>query len=489
MVFLVFEFSSFAFAAEKKAFDQEEISAAIDEIVQYIYKNYEDMELTEWQIIGMIGADMEVPEKAYQGLEEYLKDQGGYFRKITDYAKLAIAVMALNKDPRNVAGYDIIEKIYNNENMTLQGTNGPIFSLIALDVWGNPIPNDALWSRERLLEYILNQQNADGSFSLTPSEASDIDITAMAIQALVKYKEKPEVQRVIDKAVDFLSKNQSEDGGFLTWGDVTSESICQTIIALTALGVDPAKDSRFVKEGNLLSKLFSFKEADGSFSHIQGLGPDDMATEQALVALAAYKRFLEGKSWIYDLKEDETPLPEEDVSFADMDKASQWAREYIEKAKKYGLMQGKGEKLFEPKQNITRAEFATLLGRLLKLEPSTKASQKFTDVRPDSWYYGYVMKCYEEGIIFGKSEKEFKPNDYITREEMAVMFQRALALNTQEDIAVKDIQEVSSWALPAIKAVMANQIMMGDNGVFSPKQKVTREMAAAVIVRVYERGE
>jgi hypothetical protein len=72
---------------------------------------------------------------------------------------------------------------------------------------------------------------------------------------------------------------------------------------------------------------------------------------------------------------------------------------------------------------------------------------------------------------------------------MAVMFQRALSLKSGEDVLVKDIQEVSSWAVPAIKAVVTNQIMMGDNGVFSPKQKVTREMAATVIVRVFERGE
>jgi len=380
MLFLVFQFSSFAFAEEKTSFSLQEISAAIDEIIQYIYKNNEDLELTEWQIIGMTGAGIDVPEKAYENLEEYLKEQDGYFRKITDYAKLAMAVVALNRDPRNVAGYDIIEKIYNNENMTLQGSNGPIFSLMALDAWGCSIPEDALWTREKLLDYILNQQNADGSFSLTSGEKSDIDLTAMAIQGLVGYKEKPEVLGVIEKAVDFLSKNQSADGGFLTWGDVTSESISQTIIALTALGIDPAKDSRFVKDGNLISKLFSFKEADGGFSHIQGLGPDDMATEQALVALVAYKRFLEGKGWIYDMKKDmqeeEAPLPEEDVSFADMDKVSQWAKEYIEKG-----------------------------------------------------------------------------------------------------------------THPVIKAVMANQIMMGDNGVFSPRQKVTREMAAAAIVRVYERGE
>ena len=107
-------------------------------------------------------------------------------------------------------------------------------------------------------------------FPLTYGEASDIDITAMTLQTLSRYQENPGVITAIENAVDFLSQKQSDDGGYTAWGDVSSESISQTIIALTALEIDPAEDFRFVKDGNLISKLFSFKEADGGFSHIQG---------------------------------------------------------------------------------------------------------------------------------------------------------------------------------------------------------------------------
>lgn len=489
MVFLVCQFSCCAFAAEKTSISEQEISDAIDEIVKYIYENNKELELTEWQIIGMTAAGIEVPEKCYEDLEEYVKAHEGIFRKITDYAKLAMATVALNHDPRDVSGYDIIEKIYNNDNMTLQGTNGPIFALIALDACSYSIPNDALWTREKLLDHILNQQNLDGGFSLTYGEISDIDLTAMAIQALSRYQENPEIAAAIERAIEFLSQKQSADGGYTAWGDSSSESISQTIIALSALGIDPLKDLRFVKDGNLISKLFSFREADGGFSHIEGEGTNDMATEQALVALAAYKRFLDGKSWIYHMEKEKETFPDDNVSFVDINNASEWAKEYIGKAKKYGLMEGKGHNRFEPKENITRVEFAALLGRLLKLDENNKAQQVFTDVKPDSWYFGYVMKCYEEGIITGKTEDKFMPNDYITREEMAIMLQRALSLETVEDVMLKDIQEASQWAVQGIKAVVGNQIMIGDNGVFSPKQNVTREMAATVIVRVFERGE
>jgi len=478
------------FAEEKTGFSVHEISDEINEIISHISKD-RSQEYTEWQIIGMKAAEIEIPAKSYEYLEEYLRENEGNFRKITDYAKLAMAVAALDRNPRNVAGYDVLEKIYNNTNMTLQGTNGPIFALIALDACNVQVPNDALWTKEKLLQYILNQQNPDGGFSLVYGETSDIDLTAMAIQALSRYQERPEVKTVIEKAIEFLSEKQSSDGGFTAWGDSSSESISQVIVALTALKIDPLKDSRFIKDGNLISKLFSFKEAGGGYSHIEGQGTDEMATEQALVALAAYKRFLEGKSWIYNIAitEEKTTDLNTNPSFEDISSASEWARQYIEKAKKYGLMEGKGQNRFEPKQNITRAEFAALLGRLLKLEGKSNGIPVFIDVQPDNWFYGYVMSCYEKGIINGKTQDKFLPHDYITREEMAVMFQRALSLDTIEDVKLKDLQDASPWAVPAIKAVVGNELMTGADGVFSPKQRVTREMAATVIVRVFERGE
>ncbi|NLC62911.1 MAG: hypothetical protein GX759_02380 [Thermoanaerobacterales bacterium] len=66
------------------------------------------------------------------------------------------------------------------------------------------------------------------------------------------------------------------------------------------------------------------------------------------------------------------------------------------------------------------------------------------------------------------------------------MLQRALSYQASSDVCVNDIIEASVWAVPSIYAVMENGLMIGDNGYFFPKQYVTREMAAAVVVRVYE---
>ncbi len=466
--------------------EQQEISSIIDGIIKTVINNDE---LTEWQIIGISRAGVQVDEKHYKNLEEYVRAQKGSFRKITDCGKIVMAVTALSKDPRNISGYNLIEKIYNNDKMTLQGTNGPAFALLALDTVRYAVPEDALWSRKKLTDWILKQQNDDGGFPLTHGEASDVDITAMTLQALSRYQDNPAVKTAVERAVDFLSRNQASDGGYCSWKDSNSESVSQTIIALTALGINPATDDRFVKDGNLISKLLSFKEPDGRFAHRKGDGPNDIATEQALVALIAYRRFLEGKNWVYDMTAEKTEPSFDDTAFIDLVSASEWAREYIYKAEKYGLMKGKGCNRFEPRQNITRAEVTTLLVRLLDGEPTSKAPQVFVDVKPDSWYFGYVMESYERGIVLGKSVDKFMPDDYITREEMAAMFHRALSFEASEDVTVKDIHEASEWAVPSIKAMVKNQIMIGYDDIFSPKQMVTREMAAAIIVRIFERGD
>lgn len=455
------------------------IDEAVDSTINWILKNND---LTEWQVIALVQAGVMVPENCYINLEKYVKAEDGNFRKITDYCKIFMAAAILGKNPENIAGFNFAEKIYNNDRMTSQGLNGPAFSLIALDMINTPIPEDAKWTREKLISHILQQQKNDGGFSLTPNQKSEIDITAMVIQALSSYQDNKNVKSALQNAIDFLSKNQLDDGGYLSFNGSNSESVSQTIIALTSLGIDPKKDPRFIKEGDLISNLLSYRLPEGGFAHTKGQGQNDMATEQALLALVSYQKFLKNGKWVYHITHENL---DKDGVFADIQSASSWAKEYIVKAKAHGLMEGRNKERFEPKGNITRAEFATLLIRLLKESPKSEGQQVFIDVKPESWYFGYVMKAYEKQIVYGKTADRFYPADNITREEMAVMLQRVLSIEgDSEDI--KDIQDASSWAHSAIKAVFSNGIMIGNMGMFNPKEQVTREMAAVVIVRIFE---
>ncbi len=247
----------------------------------------------------------------YDDLEKYLTETENYAaqnwqsisRKVTDLERIALAIGAAQGDPRNFAGKDLIAEIYNFPNIQAQGLNGPIFALLALDSGNYVVPAEAKWGRGDLLAIILSKQLPDGGFNLRSTGSSDPDITAMALQALAPYyrEGRAEVRTVVDEALATLSKLQDQDGHYISWGAVNSESTAQVIIALCSLGIDPDTDPRFIKNGRTLpGNLLQFRADDGGFKHILDQGTDAMASEQALIALASYVRFKDGKTSLYD---------------------------------------------------------------------------------------------------------------------------------------------------------------------------------------------
>ena len=157
-------------------------------------------------------------------------------------------------------------------------------------------------TREKLIQVILDAQLNDGGWDLSADKA-DPDMTAMAIQALAPYyKTNETVKAAVDKALEALSAMQRPDGGFASWGSVNSESCAQVIVALTALGIDPTADSRFVKNGlTVLDALAGFYVTGGGFRHTANGERNGMATEQGYYALAAYYRFANGQGGLYDM--------------------------------------------------------------------------------------------------------------------------------------------------------------------------------------------
>lgn len=156
--------------------------------------------------------------------------------------------------------------------------------------------------RAGLVAEILTSQCSDGGWTLA-GDTADVDMSAMALTALAAYKEDDEVKAAVDAALAYLSDAQQEDGGFISWGEPNSESCSQVIVALTALGIDPATDERFIKEGGtVLDALCAFACEGGGFRHSSDqAGPDGMATEQGFYALAAYDRFRQGKTRLFDM--------------------------------------------------------------------------------------------------------------------------------------------------------------------------------------------
>ena len=261
----------------------------------------------EWMVIGLARSGRTVPAGYYDNVVEYVKAKADanerlHPTKVTDNARVILALTAIGKDVTNVGGHNLLKGLDSMDYVQAQDINGPIFTLIALDSHNYPTMGDV--TREKLIQVILDAQLNDGGWDLSADKA-DPDMTAMAIQALAPYyKTNETVKAAVDKALEALSALQRTDGGFDSWGTVNSESCAQVIVALTALGIDPTADSRFVKNGHtVLDALAGFYVTGGGFRHTAGGERNDMATEQGYYALAAYYRFANTQTRLYDMSD------------------------------------------------------------------------------------------------------------------------------------------------------------------------------------------
>ncbi|MHB1167302.1 MAG: S-layer homology domain-containing protein [Carboxydocellales bacterium] len=153
-------------------------------------------------------------------------------------------------------------------------------------------------------------------------------------------------------------------------------------------------------------------------------------------------------------------VAESQKTFADI--SSHWAKEVIEVMAALQIVSGVSTTKFAPETNVTRAEFASLLSRVLKLS-DTAASNTFGDVVAGAWYAGDVLKSAKAGIIKGEKGK-FRPNDRITRQEMAVMIMRAYAyaggkVDETTELKFLDKAAISSWASDNVKEAQATVML------------------------------
>ncbi|MFR8333042.1 MAG: prenyltransferase/squalene oxidase repeat-containing protein [Oscillospiraceae bacterium] len=272
----------------------------------------------EWMVLGLARSGREVPAGYYDNVVSYVNqkiDQQGrlHSSKSTDNSRLILALTAMGKDVTDVGGHNLLQGLTDMKYVKKQGINGPIWALIALDCHGYEVPTAPTGAdpvtRQKLIEAILDGRLADGGWSIS-GRVSDADMTGMAIQALAPYyKTQKEVQAAEDQALQLLSKLQEPDGGFYTLDTngspyANSESCAQVVVALTALGLDPHTDSRFIKQGHsVLDALCSYVVAGGGFCHLTGGQRNGMATEQGYYALTAYFRLKDGKTGLYDMSD------------------------------------------------------------------------------------------------------------------------------------------------------------------------------------------
>ena len=265
----------------------------------------------EWLAMGLARSELEGMEEYLLGygerVAEYTAELGGilHARKYSEYSRVILAWTAIGRDAADVGGFNLLKPLADFEQTVFQGLNGPIFALLALDCGNYEIPENENFNtqatRDMYVDYIVNAESTDGGWSLAGGPA-EIDITAMALQALAKYQDRPDVAAAVERGVELLSQQQNVNGGFSDGNGETSEAISQTIVALTELSI-PLDDPRFVKNGNTLKEaLLRFQLEDGSFTHLMDGDTDLLATEQAFYALVALDRMEQGKPSLYSMK-------------------------------------------------------------------------------------------------------------------------------------------------------------------------------------------
>ena len=264
----------------------------------------------EWLTIGLARSGRTVPAGYYDNAVAYVKKNINAEtnrldkNKSTDNARLILALTAISKDVTDVGGYDLLAGLDDMKYIKRQGTNGPVWALIALDSHDHTPAGSV--TRDQLVETILSLQKGSGAWYInSTNKTDDVDMTAMAIQSLAPYyKTNDAVKTAVDKALTWLGTMQKADGSFAEMAGAasSSESTAQVLVALCAMGIDPTADVRFAKNSfHVLDGLLTFYTGTAFKHQASDATVDQMATEQSYYALTAYMRLVGGQTALYDM--------------------------------------------------------------------------------------------------------------------------------------------------------------------------------------------
>ena len=169
-------------------------------------------------------------------------------------------------------------------------------------------------------------------------------------------------------------------------------------------------------------------------------------------------------------------------AFTDIDNV-EWAKESINALAEKGILNGKGDNKFAPNDGVTREEFVKIIAVAFDLKADKDVN--FADVSEDRWSKDFIKAAASNGIVNGDGEN-FNPTDIITRQDMAVIiyrvFEKLGAEVKGEAISFNDSSDIADYAQEAVEALSGAGIIngMGD-GTFAPRATVTRAQSAKVV--------
>ncbi len=181
----------------------------------------------------------------------------------------------------------------------------------------------------------------------------------------------------------------------------------------------------------------------------------------------------------------------DEVVFKDL-MGYQWAEEAIGEMANKGIVNGRGEGIFDPSANITRAEFVAIVTKMIGYDEVEK-SIPFEDVEREAWYYDSVTKAYKNGLISGKDKTTFDPKGNITRQEMAVIVAKILEEKGYKKVGLEELnifndkEVIDGWAKDSVSLCVKEGIISGmGDGRFAPKENANRAQAVVMLYRLHQ---
>ncbi|MCR4435355.1 MAG: S-layer homology domain-containing protein [Clostridiales bacterium] len=373
-----------------------------------------------------------------------------------------------------------------NEKLEKAGTGGTVKSslIIQSDIgqgiqyFSLNIPYDLLKKLQEKGVEVLKAETSVASVSLSPGAVQPAKNQAVSIEA----------QKLTTDEAEALAEDLAARNG------MTAE---QAALLKQKIDGNPVFELGVLEGGNPVGGFESSRVEVSVPYELKGKNPDIITAFHL-----SGKGTLDNEGGVYDpgakkviftaSQPGRYVIKANSVTFTDVGSGS-WSKQYVESIAAKGIIQGVGDGRFAPADNLTRAQFAAIMTRMFKLA-DTGAAVSFSDVNADQWFYKDVMAAAKAGLISGRPDGTFGPDEKISRQDMAVIAARALAKlqgrKTPADAAkitakYKDKDEIASYAQNAVALCTRLGITGGmPDGSFTPGEATTREQAAAIIYRI-----
>lgn len=175
-----------------------------------------------------------------------------------------------------------------------------------------------------------------------------------------------------------------------------------------------------------------------------------------------------------------------EILFSDI--SGHWAESRINEASKIGFVTGYQDGTFKPDKTITRAEFATLLNNAMKNDDMINVDLE--DVKSSDWYFNQIEKAVAVGYFSGYEDNTFRPNNPITRQEVAKVVSNAITtgdIDGNGATLLTDYNSIQDWAKYSVNIAYNKSYIMGyPNKMYMPSKALTRAEAVKIIYEILD---